>query len=361
MPVLGNVSDGNQSDKVWNREVLDEIGTSFLDPRRVVYFADSALVTAENLDKMASQKMRFISRLPGTYALVDSLRERAWKEDNWEALGRIDLSKKGARYQAQSFIETLENRSYRFVVVHSDSLEKRKAKTLGKAIEREAQEIHRARVKLEKERFDCECATKRAVEDLCKKHGRSHHRITGRILAEEVTKRPPGRPKKDVQPSVTVEYRTELDVVAPSEKELRKKEQLAGTFVLIATLAEDEWGNAEILEEYKGQASVEIRFRNLKADPCIVDNLYVKSSRRAEALASSPQSSIYSRLFSRSTSAGLKRLAVGMPDADPSIFTVTWPVPLPNLLFPRAYMFTFGPGPVDDVHYLPIWPLWPHR
>ena len=34
----------------------------------------------------------------------------------------------------------------------------------------------------------------------------------------------------------------------------------------------------------QGQISVGARFR-LKADPCIVDNIYVKSSRRAEALA----------------------------------------------------------------------------
>jgi hypothetical protein len=100
-----------------------------------------------------------------------------------------------------------------------------------------------------------------------------------------VVKRPPGRPAKDAQPPTVVEYSVEVQVVAPSETALRVEQELAGTFVLITTLPEDEWSNTEILEGYKGQTSVETRFRNLKADPCIVDTLYVNSSRRAEALA----------------------------------------------------------------------------
>lgn len=48
---------------------------------------------------------------------------------------------------------------------------------------------------------------------------------------------------------------------------------------------ESEWSNTGILAEYEGQTGVETRFRNMRADPCIVDNLYVKSSRRAAALA----------------------------------------------------------------------------
>ena len=285
LPVLGNVHDGNLSDKVWNREVLDEIETSFLDPRQIVYIADSALVTPDNLRKMDEQKIRFISRLPGTYSLVKSLKEKAWEQDNWEYIGRISLSEKGAKYRAQSCVDTLKGRSYRFVVVHSDALEKQKARSLGKAIKREFQEIEKARTKLEKERFHCERDAQKALDAFYKEHSRLHHRLDGRIVAEEVVKRPPGRPKKGVQPPVVVEHRIELEVVAPSEKALRKEQELAGTFVLITTLPENEWSNTEILEEYKGQISVETRFRNLKADPCIVDNLYVKSSHRAEALA----------------------------------------------------------------------------
>ena len=76
-----------------------------------------------------------------------------------------------------------------------------------------------------------------------------------------------------------------MEVMQPTETAIREEYQRAGTFVFITTLPESEWSNTEILEEYKGQTSVETRFRNIKADPCIVDNLYVKSRYRAEAPA----------------------------------------------------------------------------
>lgn len=63
------------------------------------------------------------------------------------------------------------------------------------------------------------------------------------------------------------------------------EEAKASTFVLITTEQEDVYSDAAILEEYKQQTAVETRFRNLKSRPNIVDSIYVKSKRRAEALA----------------------------------------------------------------------------
>lgn len=285
MPLLGNVRDGNKDDKVWNHEILDEINTSFLDPRQIIYVSDSSLITTPNLRKMDKRKVRFISRLPGTYSLVNALKDRAWSDNDWEKIGRISLTEKGAQYQAQSYIERLDSRLYRFVVIHSDALERRKSQSLQKALEREATAINKAKKAAEKQRFNCEADAKKALDDFTKQHGKGHHELQGKVIRDEVVKRPPGRPRKDAQPDVTVEYRLQLDVVPPTEDAQREICRRAGTFVLITTLPDTEWSNAEILEEYKGQTSVETRFRNIKADPCIVDNLYVKSSRRAEALA----------------------------------------------------------------------------
>src|SRR5690606_28554507 len=69
------------------------------------------------------------------------------------------------------------------------------------------------------------------------------------------------------------------------EEQRQMEEAKASTFVLITTEPEDVYSDAAILEEYKLQTAVETRFRNLKSRPNIVDNIYVKSLRRAEALA----------------------------------------------------------------------------
>lgn len=285
MPLLGDVHDGNTDDKVWNRNVLGQIETSFLDPRQIVYVADSALITPGNLSEMGKQGIRFISRLPGTYGLVDTLKEKAWHGNDWEPIGRISLAKKGAWYRAQSFTDTLDNRQYRFIVVHSDALEQQKARTLEKAIRREFVAIQKAQKELEKQRFQCEQDAQMALDAFAKQHRSYRHTLHGKVTVEQVIKRSPGRPKKHMQAPMVTEYRIELEVLPPTEEAKRDECQRAGTFVLITSLGEAAWSNTAILEEYKGQTSVETRFRNLKADPCIVDNIYVKSSRRAEALA----------------------------------------------------------------------------
>lgn len=285
MPLLGNVAGGNVDDKVWNHEILDEISASFLDPRQIIYVADSSVVTSPNLRKMAEQRVRFISRLPGTFGLVDVLKDRAWSQNNWEKIGRISLTKKGSQYQAQSFINTIDGRSYRFVVIHSDALESQKSVSLQRAIERESAEINKVKKQVQQQRFNCKGDAQKALDAFSKKYEKAHHTLEWSIHREEVIKRLPGRPRKDASPKVEVQYRLQLKATPPTEAAQRQACQRAGTFVLITTLPEAEWSNTEILNEYKGQSGVETRFRNLKADPCIVDNLYVKSSRRAEALA----------------------------------------------------------------------------
>jgi len=50
-PVLGEVLDGNLDDKTWNKKLLEKLPQHFTleDLQTVVYVADSALVTEDNL------------------------------------------------------------------------------------------------------------------------------------------------------------------------------------------------------------------------------------------------------------------------------------------------------------------------
>ncbi|MEA4884890.1 MAG: DUF4277 domain-containing protein [Clostridia bacterium] len=69
IPLLGYASDGNESDKVWNRRVIEELAEGFADHlTNLVYVANSAAVTKGNLDLIAGKGIRFISRLPATFA-----------------------------------------------------------------------------------------------------------------------------------------------------------------------------------------------------------------------------------------------------------------------------------------------------
>lgn len=283
---MGDVRSDNTSDKAWNLEMLTEIQESFLDPQKIICVADSSLVTPDNLDVMARHRMRFISRLPESYNLAAELKERAWSKGVWQRIGRLAQNDQGAIYHTQSFTETLEGRPYRFVVVHSSSKDARKAKAIEKQLAAELLQLQKEQKELEKHVFSCREDADRALKAFLSDHARSAHRVTGVVNKEETVIRKPGRPAKDAAPPTRVQYRIALNIAAPDEKTIDELHARAGAFVLITSLQDQQrWPDHEIVREYKGQTAVETRFRNLKSNPCIVDAIYVKSSRRAEALA----------------------------------------------------------------------------
>jgi len=285
LPLMGSVHDGNTSDKAWNLQMIQEMQESFLDPQRVVYVADSALITPDNLATMAEHRMRFVSRLPETYKLAEQLKARAWSKGVWQCVGQIGQSAKSAVYHTQSFIDTLEGRTYRFVVVHSSAKDARKAKTLQKQLDRERDELLKEQKELEKRAFNCREDADRALQAFLSDRAHTAFGVTGDVVEEQVVARRPGRPRKGEVAPTRTEYRIKLAIFDPDTKTLDELQAKASTFVLITSLDEERWSDDDVLREYKGQTAVETRFRNLKSDPCIVDAIYVKSSRRAEALA----------------------------------------------------------------------------
>lgn len=284
VPLLGDVNNGNMSDKTWNRQTIDEIKTSMLDPKRLIDVADSVLITEDNLEDMAKAHMRFISRLPETYKLAHELKERAWESGRWQEIGPLRGGPEAARYATQSFQTTLYGRSYRFLVVRSSSLDKRKMKKIERMVGKERLSLEKEAAQLARQRFACEADARQALCRFLEAHRGVLHRLTGDIHAEETVRRPPGRPRKDVTSPVEITYTVQVRVDAPVPRVLQELRERESTFVLITTLPEDEWSDAAVLHEYKEQQSVEQRFRFLR-QPVLVDGIYVKSSRRAEALA----------------------------------------------------------------------------
>jgi len=61
VPVIGEVLDGNTSDRTWNRRMIDALRSRLGDLKGLVYVADSSLV----------------SRLPALYSIEAELKERA--------------------------------------------------------------------------------------------------------------------------------------------------------------------------------------------------------------------------------------------------------------------------------------------
>ena len=283
-PIVGDVTSGNQSDNIWNQKILDEFQMSFLETWDVAYVADSALITEDNVRLMADKKVRFISRLPGRFSLEQELIDRAWEEGKWRFCGPMAEGKKAATYWTQPFQVEFVDKTYRFIVVRSSSLDKTKERTLQRLLGKEKETLEKQIKTLSKEEFRCEPDAESRLKAVLKEHDMLHG-LTGTIVENVSVKRKPGRPPKN-QPELpleTITYGIEWTIHPPTEQELDEWRQRKAAFVLITSVSEDLYDDYDVLKEYKKQINVEVRFRFLK-DPMFVNAIYLKTPRRVEAL-----------------------------------------------------------------------------
>jgi len=184
---------------------------------------------------MARAGLRFVSRLPETYKVDGEFKERAFEENRWELIGRLAESPRGAVYRSCSFTGDLYGRTYRFSVVHSSSKDKRSLKTLEKRIDEERAALEAAVAQLGKERFNCREDAQKAWDQFADERRPRYHRLEGEGVAEEVVKRPPGRPRRDTPVPTNTRYAVRARVLPPTEEQRQTEEARASTFVLITT------------------------------------------------------------------------------------------------------------------------------
>lgn len=116
-PLWGGVHDGNSSDKTLNTDVIEDIKATFsTEPlRSLVHVADSAFVTKENLAAAAEINLRFISRLPETYAASRQVKAQAWDGD-WTDVGPVASRPNATGYQASEQEAEIHGQRYRSFV-----------------------------------------------------------------------------------------------------------------------------------------------------------------------------------------------------------------------------------------------------
>jgi len=294
IPLLGYASDGNESDKVWNRRVIEELVEGFTDHLTdLVYVADSAAVTKGNLDLIAAKGIRFISRLPATFAQEQEVKDRAWSDGGWIDAGVLTENPKrdSAFYKYKEYVVDIAAqtavRPYRLIVVHSSSLDKRKAKTLEKNLLKQREELEAQLEQLSKVEFACEPDARAALERVRSENRDALYMIAGDVQAEEaiLKRRRPGRPRKDEPLPTKTIFRARASVGDLKEREYAELKLRASCFVLITNiLDEEEYPAEKVLRDYKEQTAVELQSRAIK-EPESVGAMFVKKPERLEALA----------------------------------------------------------------------------
>jgi len=288
--LLGEVSSGNQSDMTFNghwikqvREQLALTAEEFL-----LYVADSAVITTDNLELLREHHMDVLSRLPERFGLAEVLmaQAQAAPAEAWEDLGIIRQAqgKRAASYRVWQTEAELVGAPYRFLVVASSALDKRHLKALERALGREMAQFQKLVKALETQSFaDQEMAEAELAYTLRTWSG-VYHQLIGEVEGfERQLPRPRrGRPRAGEKPPTATYYRIRL-MLHPDEVAQQRARERCGLFVLITSLLDRErYSACDLLNTYKGQHTAEWALRFIKS-PAWVGAFCLKKPERVAA------------------------------------------------------------------------------
>lgn len=278
--LAGDVLNGNTSDKAWHSEWLETLEqelpkTFWTDGHWSV--SDAAVIHKKTLQALDRLGTDWLGRLPATYALCTTLKERAWAEAAWESVGALAVKPQAAHYRAQVFPMEIYGLKAMAYVYHSSTLDRQKERTLQREIAREAVALAKAARKLARTTFHCaEDATQAAAAALPVRW----HPLTTKILEQTVPQRPPGRPKEGVEPKMVTHYRVHWEWADPDPVAVQRERERRSTFILLTSRREKA---RTVLQVYKGQDHVEHAFRWAK-EPIHLGAFWVHKPARVKGL-----------------------------------------------------------------------------
>jgi transposase len=294
VPVFGKIEDGNASDKSVNNDVLSEISKYMaahgLGTGAFIYIADSAAITKKNLKTMG-QDILFISRLPATFNECDRAIKEAVQKDAWEDVGVIAKTKPtekrpAAYYRSYETEVTLYEETYRAVVIHSSTHDRRRQKRIERKLVEEKKTLTGKCNEVTKPDYFCR-EDAEAAADMLSAGPCTYYEINTQVEEKPIYGK--GRPRKDGFREIKeMRYVVSADIVEDVVAVSTFREE-AGCFVLITNVPkqiENEeivYGSKAILEAYKDQYGIEQDFGFLK-DPVIVNSVFLKKRNRIEVL-----------------------------------------------------------------------------
>jgi transposase len=269
VPLLAKTVAGNTSDKELFRERLKELQGQIQAGEHVYFVADSALYTQTTIGDL-SASMKWITRVPETISEAKRITQYTGH-----------LEDLGSGYRGKEFGSEYGTVKQRWLLVYSEQAYVREVKTLKRQIQKEKEQKARELNQWSRTDFDCENDAREALLRWSKKF--KYHCLDEIEIASKKVHQEKGRPKAEAP--VTYRYRIGAQIKEDSTKVdsiLRTK----GRFILATNeLDKTLLTNKELLQNYKGQQSVERGFRFLKEPAFMTPAVYLKSQKRIIALA----------------------------------------------------------------------------
>ncbi len=204
VPITGRITSGNTSDSKENRFNITSLRNIIPDLSKSILAADSKFFSGTTLDMAYENNLSFVTLVPKTVGLRDELVK---EEGDFQLLLTKEGRKKGTfeEYRGYSVIrpyvyETEDGkkveRTIRFLVVESTTLEKKKGKKIDTGISAEEEKLIETSNNLKKRVFSCEKDAQMEASQIKDKKKVLYHSLNFDIKKVEVpVKRGRGRPK----------------------------------------------------------------------------------------------------------------------------------------------------------------------
>jgi transposase len=273
IPLLMEPLSGNSNDKVAFGQVVDDHISELCGTDQPSYLvADSALYSAENLNKLDQSAVKWITRVPAT---LNEVQEHLAQPD----LAAMTELTDGYRYREVA--STFGGVAQRWLVIYSQARQKRLEKTVDQQLARQSDKERKAFKALCAKTFVCEPDARQALEQF--KGTLTLSRLEGEAIGMTSQYQGRGRPRKGQTPE-RVTYVIE-GVLASSWARRQALLDQKSCFVLATNEFDEQALSAqEVLVAYKGQSYAERGFRFLKDPRFLASSLYLKKPERIMAL-----------------------------------------------------------------------------
>lgn len=271
VPLLAQTIAGNTSDKTHFRETLSSLKAQIQNSSHASYFvADSALYTTNTLVEISNQ-IKWITHVPDKIKAASEIIGSIFQEDMEE------LSK---GYKCAEICSMYGKTRQRWLLIYSEQAYLREKNTLERQIKKEFELKTKELKKFHSKNFDCECDARASLDILQK--ALKHHRLGEVLVKQKRVKSGPGRPKKDDPMIIKYSLETKLE---RDEEKIFISLQRKGKFIIATNELDDKLlSNRDLLDNYKGQQSVERGFRFLKDPLFMTSSVFLKTQERIVAL-----------------------------------------------------------------------------
>jgi transposase len=273
IPVLMQPLSGNSSDThEFGQVVKDHIAQLQTTYGTTYLVADSALYTADNLQKLAETHIKWMTRVPATLSEAQA----ALAQANPQTMAPLT-----AGYRYHGLTSTYGGIAQRWMLVYSEHRHAQAQRTIDKQLLKQGQREVAAFQKLSRQTFACEADAQQALATFTQGLQATFlHEVAVRATPRYRTR---GRPRQGAQPAQII-YTIEGALASSIAARPPLVDQQSCFILATNELDETRLPPQELLAGYKGQAHAERGFRFLKDPQFFASSLYLKKPERIMAL-----------------------------------------------------------------------------